>query len=283
MARFTNRAQLSYSGGTTDSNIAEGEILEVLSATKTALDDSYGRDDTVSYIISIVNSGESAINGLTVTDNLGQYTQGELTLTPLDYVAGSVKYYINGVLQAEPTVAETNPLTVNGISVPADGNATIAYEARANRFAPLGTESTIVNTATVSGGGITPVTAVETVGTVSAPLLNIVKSISPVPVSENGRLTYTFTIQNYGNTAADAAADVTVTDTFNPLLSDLAVALGGTALAEGTGYTYNTATGEFSTVAGQITVPAASYTQSVADGSVVVIPSAVTLTVTGTV
>lgn len=283
MARFTNRAQLSYSGGTTDSNIAEGEILEVLSATKTALDDSYGREDAVSYIISIVNSGDSAINGLTVTDNLGQYTQGELTLTPLDYIAGSVKYYINGVLQADPTVAETNPLTVNGVSVPAGGNATIAYEARANRFAPLGTESTIVNTATVSGGGITPVTAVETIGTVSAPLLNIVKSISPVPVSENGRLTYTFTIQNYGNTAADAAADVTVTDTFNPLLSDLAVALGGTALAEGTGYTYNAATGEFSTVAGQITVPAASYTQSVADGSVVVIPSAVTLTVTGTV
>lgn len=35
MARFTNQAQLRYGNAVANSNIAVGEILEVLSATKT--------------------------------------------------------------------------------------------------------------------------------------------------------------------------------------------------------------------------------------------------------
>lgn len=41
MAAFYNQATLSYNGNTTTSNITTGEILEVLSATKTALRDTY--------------------------------------------------------------------------------------------------------------------------------------------------------------------------------------------------------------------------------------------------
>ena len=283
MARFTNQAQLTYSGGVTNSNIAEGELLEVLSATKTAVYNTYTRGETVTYIVSLVNTGTTEITGLTLSDDLGTYTQGDFTLTPLEYIAGSVKYYQNGVLQTTPTAVAGPPLVISGISVPAGGNTTVAYEARTNRFAPLGTEDSIVNTVTVSGGGISPITAAETVSVNSAPDLTITKSISPVPVTENGRLTYTFTIQNYGNTAADAAANVVVTDTFNPILRDIAVAFNGTAWAAGTNYTYNETTGEFSTVAGQIIVPAATYTQSTADGSWIVTPGVATLTVTGTV
>ena len=42
MARFTNQAQLRYGNEITNSNIAVGEITEVLSATKTAVRDTYG-------------------------------------------------------------------------------------------------------------------------------------------------------------------------------------------------------------------------------------------------
>lgn len=56
MARFTNQAQLRYGNAVTNSNIAVGEILEVLSATKTAVRNTYGQSDTVTYIVSIVNS-----------------------------------------------------------------------------------------------------------------------------------------------------------------------------------------------------------------------------------
>ena len=51
----------------------------------------------------------------------------------------------------------------------------------------------------------------------------------------------------------------------------------------GTDYTYNTATGEFATVAGKITVPAATYTQNAATGLWTTTPGTATLTVSGTV
>ncbi len=41
MARFTNQAQLRYGDSITNSNIAVGEILEVLSAAKTAVRSGY--------------------------------------------------------------------------------------------------------------------------------------------------------------------------------------------------------------------------------------------------
>ncbi|MEI3048770.1 MAG: hypothetical protein V8T65_12065 [Roseburia inulinivorans] len=51
-----------------------------------------------------------------------------------------------------------------------------------------------------------------------------------------------------------------IIDTFDPILSNIAVSYNGTALAAGTDYTYNEATGLFATTAGRITVPAAAYT-----------------------
>ena len=38
MAIFTNQATLTYNGNSTNSNIAYGEILDVLVATKTAVE-----------------------------------------------------------------------------------------------------------------------------------------------------------------------------------------------------------------------------------------------------
>ena len=60
MAQFTNQAQLRYGNSVTNSNIAVGEILEVLSISKTAVKNTYHPGGTVTYIISIVNSGTNA-------------------------------------------------------------------------------------------------------------------------------------------------------------------------------------------------------------------------------
>ena len=162
-----------------------------------------------------MNSGTTAFNGITVTDNLGEYLFNTRELTPLTYIPGTVKYYANGILQATPAVTAGPPLTITGITVPAGGNVTLTYEAEVNSYAPLAAEASITNTATIAGAGVTPVTVNETVNAASGPLLTITKSVSPVPVTENGTLTYTFLIQNLGNTAADAATGVVITDTFN--------------------------------------------------------------------
>ena len=72
MATFYNQATLSYNGTVASSNITAGEILEVLSASKRAVSDSYSADSGNVFIISIVNTGSSCYNGLTVTDDLGR-------------------------------------------------------------------------------------------------------------------------------------------------------------------------------------------------------------------
>ncbi len=284
MAQFTNQAQLSYNDATVNSNVAVGEVLEVLSADKTAVTTTYTPGGDVTYVISVINSGATPVSGITVTDNLGAYTFDETTLYPLTYKAGSVRLYINGVLQAAPTTEAGPPLVVSGITLPANSNMVLIYEANVNSFAPLGEDDSIVNTATVTGNGIsTPLTVTETVTPVAEPMLDITKSISPVPVAENGVVTYTFVIRNSGNAPADAAANVTLRDTFNPILSDLTVLLNGVELAEGTGYTYAITEGDFATVPGVITVPAATYTQDPTTGVWSVTPGTTILTVTGTI
>ncbi|MBR6408568.1 MAG: hypothetical protein IKS19_08330 [Clostridia bacterium] len=283
MPQFTNQAQLSYNDSVVNSNIAVGEIIGVLSAVKTAVMDEYSRGSSVTYVISIVNSGDTPLTGITVTDDLGGYEYDAETLYPLTYVEGSVIAFINGSPAAPPTVSPGAPAVFSGINVPANGNYMIIYEAEVNQYAPLGIDGSIVNTAAVTGAGAaTPVTASETITPRQEPELTITKSISPDQVTENSEVTYTFLIQNYGNTDADASDNAAVTDLFDPILTGLSVSFNSTPWAEPANYNYSEATGRFSTVPGQITVPAATFARS-ADGSFFVTPGAVELTVAGTI
>lgn len=284
MAIFTNQATLSYNNTTTTSNIVTGEIVEPLSAVKNALSDTYQIGDTVTYVISILNTGNTPINALTITDDLGAYSFGSSTVVPLTYLPDSVQYYANGVLQTGVTAVSGPPLVISGINIPANGNGLIIYETRVNEYAPLTATSTITNTAVISGDGLTSnVTITETIATATNANLSITKSISPETVAENGQLTYTFVIQNTGNTSAVATDNVTVTDDFNPILNPIVVTLNGTTLTEGTQYTYDETTGLFQTVPGVITVPAATYSQDPTTGQWNIVPGAVILQVTGTV
>lgn len=283
MATFTNRATLSYSGGSVDSNTVTGEILEALAVQKNAVMDDYTAMDDVTYVIVLRNTGAVALTNLTITDDLGAYTQGTETRYPLAYTVGSMNYYVNGALQPAPAVTAGPPMVIQGISVPAGGTVMLIYEASVTRYAPLGAAATITNTATVTGNGVTaPLAAAETISTEDRADLTISKSVCPAIVTENGQLTYTFVIENTGNTPAAAGDNVVVTDTFDPRLTGVNVTFNGTTWTENVNYTYNPTTGEFATVAGQITVPAAVYTQQ-ADGTWTVTPGASTLVVTGQV
>lgn len=284
MATFTNQATLTYAGNVTTSNVVTGELQQTVSVTKYAVGDSYTADDVLTYVVSLVNTGGTALTDLTVTDNLGAYTLGTNTLVPLEYVEGSLIYYVGGARQATPVITDTNPLTVTGISVPAGGNGFLVYQARVNEFASPASGGQITNTATVTGDGLpTPITASETVTAAGEPFLTVGKSLSPTTVSEGDRLTYTFVIQNFGNTPVVATDDATITDTFDPILSDLVVTFNGTTWSEGEEYTYDEATGLFATVPGNIQVPAATYTQNPATGAWTVMPGVSTLVVVGTV
>ena len=201
MAIFSNQATLTYNGNTTNSNIAYGEILDVLAVTKTAIEGTYTPGELVTYAVTVRNTGNSVLNNVTVT----------------------------------------------------------------------------------AAGVNTPVTATETVTADTAPALTISKSINPTQVTDNDRGTYTFVIQNTGNEAVVATDNATIADTFDPILTDLAVTFNGAPWTQGIQYNYNEATGLFSTVPGQITVPAATYTQDPVTGAYTLTPGIATLVVTGTI
>ena len=284
MATFTNQATLTYSGNTVVSNTVSGELTDAITVTKSAVAQTYGADAPVTYVLSLVNNGEAAFTGLTVTDNLGAYSFGGGTVTPLDYVEGTVRYYLSGSLQPAPTAVAGPPLVISGISVPAGGNAVLIYQARTNSYAPPGAGGSITNTATVSGGGLcASIEASQTITAENTALLTINKSVCPAAaVRCGGRLTYTFVIRNTGNKAVTAEDLAAVTDVFDPVLRELAVTFNAEDWVSPVNYTYNSVTGLFTTVAGRITVPAATFVQE-ASGAWTVQPGESVLTVSGTV
>ena len=284
MAIFTNQATLTYNGSSTNSNIAYGEILDVLVATKTAVEGSYTPGQLVTYVVTLRNTGNAPLTGLTVTDDLGGYDFNGTTVYPLTYEAGSVVLFTNGVPQAAPTVTAGPPLVFGDITVPAGGDTVIVYQARANAYANPAVGGAIDNTVTVTGDGLSaPITATETVGVAAEPMLTISKSITPAQVVDNDRVTYTFVIQNSGNQAVVATDDAAITDTFDPILTALTVTFDGAAWTQGVQYNYNEATGLFTTVPGQILVPAATFVQDPVTGAYTATPGIATLVVTGTI
>ena len=284
MAIFSNQATLVYNGNTVESNIAYGEILDVLAATKTAVEGTYAPGQLVTYVVTLRNTSSGVLSDLTVTDDLGGYTFNGTTVYPLTYEAGSAALFVDGIPQAAPAVVPGPPLVVSGISIPAGSDAVLVYQARANEFADPAAGGTIVNTITATGDGInTPISATETVTAAIAPQLTISKSITPAQVVDNDRVTYTFVIQNTGNEAVVATDNATITDVFDPILSALTVTFNGAVWTQGVQYNYNQATGVFTTNPSQIVVPAATYTQDPVTGAYTAVPGTATLIVTGTI
>ena len=285
MATFYNQATLSYGGNVVNSSTTEAELLSGLQLTKTPITANYTAGGNVVYATTLNNMGSVAYNGLTVTDNLGAYTlPGGGTAIPLTYVDGSILYYLNGVLHPAPTVETTGNLTIQNIDLPASSIATFIYEVKANSTAPIAAGSTITNTVTTNGGaGVGEITASAVVTVEEEPALTIAKTACPAVLTDNQELTYTMVIQNLGNAPIVATDNVVINDTFTPILSNLTVELNGVALEQGVGYTYDSLTGVFATVAGVVTVPAATYVQSPETGTVNTTPGVTVLTVSGTI
>lgn len=104
--QITNQASLVYNYGSATgnavSNIATTTLLDPIAADKTSVGDTYRPGENITYVLSIQNHGNTALTGISITDNLGSYTVGGTTVTPLTY-ANSASLYINGVYSAPIT------------------------------------------------------------------------------------------------------------------------------------------------------------------------------------
>jgi len=283
MALITNQAALTYQGVTVHSNITTGRLMQALTAEKTAVDGTYTLGDEISFAISLMNAGTAELENLTVTDNLGAFQLESETLYPLAYQTGTLRYFINGVLQPAPALASEAPLTVGGITVPAGGCAMLLYEAVVTELADRQAGACITNTAVITGAGLSdPVSAQETIYAQEAPELSITKAMNPTLVQAGGQVCYTLTVLNTGNQPVAAADGAVVSDTFTPVLKNLNVTLDGETVQRGVQYSYDEQSGLFATLPGAIAVDAATFAQDPATGAWTVTPGAVSIVVTGT-
>lgn len=284
MPEITNRASLSYTYGNGTvvsqvlSNVASVTLNGAITGTKTSLGTTYRSDEDITYVITLQNTSDVAKNNVQVSDNLGTYIIGGLTTaTPLDYV-GPTQLFVNGTPIGEliPTVTDSNVVFLIP-TIPAGGNVVIVYRVRINEFAPIVAGSTITNTASYIGDETCNDFSVDNVITVEEFAdVRIFKSMSPDPIVCGTPITYTFTLYNYGNSAA---TNVTLVDTFSPAPATVTVTLDGVQV-ESSDYTYVGGTLTFPTGAAQLTLPPATF-ETEADGSVTVTPSVTTITVTG--
>ncbi len=283
---ITNQATLNYKYGSvsasTVSNITSAVFGSSLDIDKTSLNESYRVGQSVTYIISLENSG-SALDDITVSDNLGSYTFNGRILTPLTYT-GPARLFVNGVFVSELTPEiEANEISFFIDNLPANSNAQIVYQATPNQYARRCCGDSITNTATSECDCPCniPASASYTLCADCFADVRIVKSVCPNPVICGEEITYIFDISNYGNIPA---TDVVLTDTFNPPLTDIIVSLNGTPLSQ-SDYSYinGTLTIPSANSSLDLTVPAATCVQNPQTGEITVVPGNIQIVVSGNI
>ncbi len=273
-----NQANISYLyDGITDalgatSNVATTTLADACSVavTKTPLSATYRNGDNVSFVVRIENTGSAAITTATVTDDLGA---GALV-----YVPDSLQVYVDSApVTVTPTTAGTSLVFNLPVNI-APGESVIAvYTARVNS-----TAGTITNTATVTGTGANPAacsvleTATGTITEASFADLAIYKSASNATVISGDTLTYTFTIQNTGNSPA---TNVVLTDD----LPDEFTITSVTVTTDGISRTYASTEYDVDTATNTITLPNATGLAITVPAATAAGPGITTVTITGVV
>ncbi|MBE6535792.1 MAG: DUF11 domain-containing protein [Ruminococcaceae bacterium] len=287
MPTIENFATVSYTSGgvaaTKNSNLAEIELDSSLGFSKATLGTTYSSGSPITYVLSVTNNSTATVTDLTVTDNLGTFTEGATELTPLTFLAPAL-LLING--QDSTALLTTDATSQSAVvfsfpSLAPGDTANIIYNAIPNSYAPLVQASTITNTATLqSNSDCADGEASATVTVSSAADIEVIKSMCPNPVVCGDTITYTVKIYNYGNIDAE---DVVLTDTFNPAPTNISVSRNGVLLgADDYTYVNGTLTVPVAATEGD-TVPAATFVRNPETGEVTVIPGLVEYVITGTI
>jgi len=281
---ITNQASINYSYGTTTataiSNIATAVLNQPISVDKTSLEERYRADSDMTFIITVLNSGQNALSNVTVQDNLGTFTLGTAEVTPYTFAPDAL-LFINGVSNGviQPVQA-AGSLTFTIPVLPAGASALIVYRAAVNGFAPLTPGAQITNTVSVTADGLNEsVSDSRTVEAASYADVAILKSMSPDNITDGGQIVYTFEITNRGNAPAE---NIVLRDAFNPAPTAITVAVNG-EVVPASSYTYTDGVLTLPNGTGTpLILPAAQIVTDPATGAVSVTPSALTVTVTGT-
>ncbi|NEY90574.1 COG1470 family protein, partial [Tabrizicola oligotrophica] len=157
---------------------------------------------TVSYTITVTNTGNTSLVNGVLTDNL-------------------------------PVVFDGDAPEREAVSIPVGGSVTwTATYAITQEMIDAGED--IVNTATFAPAGLEPQSAVAVVGVAASSSFSIVKDVDTSALSAPGTLTYTITVTNTGSTTLTGG---TLTDSLpvvfsgsSPALTGVSIPVGGSAV-----------------------------------------------------
>ncbi len=168
-----------------------------ISVSKVAQNDTFIPGDTVTYALTIANTGASYFTGVRIVDNLGG--GGYLT-----YVPGSAMLFYNQQY-LRPEIASTNPLTFTLSPLSPGQTMILTYSARVSNALPASVQ-TITNKVDATGytynSTVTDTSSADiTRSSVSS--LGIVKSSTSDSVAPGEIFSYNITLTNQGTTTAN--------------------------------------------------------------------------------
>ena len=283
-----NTASLTFEFGSqkksASSNIAMTTLQEALSITKSSLGEAYTENGEITFMISVTNNYTESVKNIKITDNLGSYSLNsnlcDKLFTPLTYIGPSF-LYLGGTLfsNIEPKVLQ-DKITFTVPTIPAKSNALIIYKTYVNEFAPLVTGSTITSTATLSSKILThSLNASVSITVKDQADVRIIKNMSPNPVLPGEKITYSFSLYNYGNTEAK---NVVLNDTFIPSPEVISVYLNSSEiLPDDFSYINGTLTIPSYDSKLDISVPPATFEQDSVTGTISPTPGIVSIIVKG--
>ena len=195
--------QYGDSFGEAFSNEAEFSLTETtdIDANVIIPNSSYKKDDLITYLISISNTGSTLINNLTITDNLGTSNN----ITPLNLIESSVSIFINSK-QIEPNITKNNnsfKLTFPFPILPRD-NLFIIYLLKVKENI-----LEITNNITINATPQINKTISKTIHKTLLPNILVTKKIDPLQINKDEKLNIMYIIENQGEIIANK---VTITD-----------------------------------------------------------------------
>lgn len=198
-----NRASISYNGsGVVLSNQTNTTLVDqyTVELTKTPVVDTVIAGGDAVYVISLVNTGAGALDGATLTDNLGG------TENPLSYVDGSAQFYMNGELSAGTATTGADGVVFSYADTITPGDNLLVIYAASVGIAQTGTITNTVTADVPTAEQTQRIIVAQASATVTiTPVANvsIFKTASADTVQIGDTLTYTFTLMNTGSEAAE--------------------------------------------------------------------------------
>lgn len=278
-----NRAQVTYTYGNSQetalSNETNTTLLDefTMEVTKTAVASGIRSGSNAAYILRIDNSGPGTLYNPTITDDLGNSSVN--ADSPLKYIDGSAKFYVNGDPAAGTASSSADQIVfTSGAALQPGDNLIVVYAASVDETQAGTITNTITaqaNSGSASGALITD-TATATITLTPYANVSIFKTADKASVVSGDTLTYTFTLMNTGAQAADSISFV------DALPSEFTV----TSVS----YTTNGTTTPIDSTDYSITTPNTLTIPDVGSSLIISVPAATTegpgittITVTGTV